>query len=276
MKVSEALLYCSNSLKAVSDSYRLESLLILSYVLNTTKENVYRIDQESLNETQIDLLNEIIKKRKQRYPLPYILKNREFMGLNFYIEEGVLIPRQETETLVEIALEKAKDNSIFLDIGSGSGVIAISLLHFKESISSVAVDILDKAIEITRINAIKHGVFNRLNIFKADFKELKFNDYFDFILSNPPYVKTENLKNLPYEPLIALDGGEDGFKFYPKLIEKSYEMLKKDGFVIFEIDPEILDAVLKEMAKFFTDIEVFKDLGGFERFVFGVKDEGRF
>lgn len=271
MKVSEALLYCSNSLKAVSDSYRLESLLILSYVLNTTKENVYRIEQESLNETQIDLLNEIIKKRKQRYPLPYILKNREFMGLNFYIEEGVLIPRQETETLVEIALEKAKDNSIFLDIGSGSGVIAISLLHFKKSISAVAVDVLDKAIEITRINAVKHGVFNRLNIFKADFKELKFNDYFDFILSNPPYVKTENLKNLPYEPRIALDGGEDGFKFYPKLIEKSYEMLKKGGFVIFEIDPEILDAVLKEMAKFFTDIEVFKDLGGFERFVFGSK-----
>lgn len=276
MKVSEALLYCSNSLKAVSDSYALESLLIMSYVLNTSKEDVYRKEEEVLDKTQISFLSEIIQKRKQRYPLPYILKNREFMGLNFYIDEGVLIPRQETETLVEIALEQAKDNSVFLDIGSGSGVIAISILYFKESISSVAVDVLDKAIEITRINAIKHGVINRLNIFKADFKELKFNDHFDFILSNPPYVKTGNLKNLPYEPHIALDGGEDGFKFYPKLIEKSYAMLKKGGFVIFEIDPEILDAVLKEMEKFFTNIEVFKDLGGFERFVFGVKYEGRF
>ncbi len=271
MKVKEALLYCSNEIRDISQSHTLESLLIMSYILNTSKENVYRKEEDVLGESQISFLNEIIKKRKQRYPLPYILKNREFMGLNFYIEEGVLIPRQETETLVEIALEKAKDNSIFLDIGSGSGVIAISLLYFKESLSAVAIDVLDKAIEITKINAIKHGVINRLNILKADFNELNFRDYFDFILSNPPYVKTENLKNLPYEPHVALDGGEDGFKLYPKLIEKSYLMLKKGGFVIFEIDPEILDAALKEMTKFFTGVEVFKDLGGFERFVFGVK-----
>jgi len=119
------------------------------------------------------------------------------MGLEFFIDEGVLIPRQETEELVEIALKDCNDKENFLDIGSGSGVICVSLLYYNTLLHGVALDISRKACEITKINAEKFGVSNRLEIIQEDFNLFETEKKFDFIVSNPPYVRTEFLKTFP-------------------------------------------------------------------------------
>jgi len=271
MTVKEAFQYTKEKLKSVTSEYKLESLLLLSYILEVEKEKIYLRENDLIDEEKEKKLKLIIEKRKIGYPLAYILKSKEFMGLNFFIDEGVLIPRQETETLVETALKKAKKDSYFLDIGCGSGVIAISLLYYEKSFKGKAIDISNKAIEVTTFNAQKFGVLDRLNIQKINFKDLEDFESFEFVVSNPPYVKKENLKNLPFEPREALDGGDSGFEIYPDLIKKSFSLLKNGGFVLFEIDPEIKDLVYTEMKKYFKNIEIIKDLANLDRFVYGGK-----
>ena len=271
MTVKDALSEAANELKSVTESYYLEALLLLSFTLNIEKEKVYLKERLELSDTQTQSFIETLNKRLNGYPLPYILKKREFMGLEFFIDEGVLIPRQETEELVETALKECKDKKNFLDIGSGSGVICVSLLYYNTDLRGVALDISYNACEITKINAEKFGVSNRLEIIHKDFNLFTTEKKFDFIVSNPPYVKTEFLKNLPYEPTEALDGGELGFAFYPSLIKKSFDLLNLNGFALFEIDPPISMQVKTEMEKYFSKVSILKDLAKNDRFILGVK-----
>ena len=271
MTIKDALNKAVSVLKDVTESYYLESLLLVSYILNIKKEEVYLKENSELSYQQTQHFLKALEKRSNGYPLPYILKKREFMGLEFFIDEGVLIPRQETEELVEITLKDCNDKENFLDIGSGSGVICVSLLCYNTLLRGVALDISRKACEITKINAEKFGVSNRLEIIHEDFNLFETEKKFDFIVSNPPYVRTEFLKNLPYEPIEALDGGDSGFSFYPSLIRKSFDLLNKNGFVLFEIDPPISMQVKKEMGKYFNKVSILKDLAKNERFILGVK-----
>lgn len=269
MTVKEAFLESIRALKGISDEYYLESLILLSYILNTSKEKVYLKESESLNESQIELFKTSLEKLKNKYPLPYLIKRKEFMGLDFYVDEGVLIPRPETETLVELAIEYGCKMENFLDIGCGSGVIVLSILYYCKSLKGHAIDISSDAIKITKLNAGRLKVSDRLELTLGDFRDFNLDIKFDFIVSNPPYVRKSNLKNLFYEPLIALDGGDDGFEIYPDLIKKSVRLLKNDGFVIFEIDPSIRDKVIIEMRKYFKKVTIIKDLAQFDRFVIG-------
>lgn len=271
MTVKDSFIQSIRTLKEVSDEYYLQSLMLLSHVLGVEKEKVYLKENEILSDYQISLINEYLGKIRKGYPLPYILKHKEFMSLDFYIEEGVLIPRPETETLAELAIKKGCNKKSFLDIGCGSGVIAISILYYCKNLKGHAIDISNKAISVTKENAIRHKVSDRLKIELADFRIFETDEKFDFIVSNPPYVRSENLKNLPYEPVEALDGGIDGFKLYPDLIKKSFELLSESGFVIFEIDSSIAKMVLTEMKKYFKKVSIVKDLAGFERFAYGEK-----
>lgn len=269
MKVKEVLLKIRKDLKNITEENYLESLLIIAYVLNVDKEKVYLLENEELEEKKYTEIINITTKRLTGYPLPYIFKRREFMALDFYIDEGVLIPRQETETLVEYALKFGCGKKRFLDIGCGSGVISVSLLYYCKNLTGLAIDISSKAIEITNINAQKFGVSDRLDVLQIDFMDLDERQKFDFVVSNPPYVKRERLKNLPYEPIEALDGGDLGFDFYPKLFKKSSAVLSKENsFVLFEIDPSIKELVEEEAKKYFDEFTLFKDLFGKERFLF--------
>lgn len=271
MTVREALLKSINTLKDSDEEYHLKSLLLLSYILGIEKEQVFLRENEVLNDRQVLFFEESLKKLEKKYPLPYITEHKEFMNLDFYIEEGVLVPRQETETLVEIAIKKGCGKNYFLDIGCGSGVIVVSILYYCKNLKAKAIDISEKALKVTGINAKKFDVETRITLQLIDYKNLDLEENFDFIVSNPPYVRKSYLKNLPYEPKEALDGGDDGFKHYPSLIEKSISLLKTEGFVLYEIDTFIADKVFGLMSKYFKNVEIIKDLAGNERFVYGEK-----
>ncbi|BAL80984.1 peptide chain release factor N(5)-glutamine methyltransferase [Caldisericum exile] len=269
MTVKEAFLESIRSLREVSEEYYLETLVLLSYILKIEKEKVYLKENEVLSDHQIKLFKSSLEKLRNKYPLAYLTRHKEFMGLDFYIDEGVLIPRPETETLAELAIKYGCKKQRFLDIGCGSGVIVLSILHYCKEITGNAIDISENAIRITKLNAERLNLLERLELALTDFRNYNPGYKFDFIVSNPPYVRSIDVRNLPFEPEIALDGGVDGFEIYPALIKKAFELLKDDGFVIFEIDPSIQDKVKKEMKKYFRKVDIIKDLAQLDRFAFG-------
>ena len=271
MTIKEALYKSKELLKEVSSENYIESLLLMSHLLKVDLKSIFLMEEEDLDRERESLFFDYVRRRMRGYPIPYITKRKSFMSLEFAIDEGVFIPRPETETLVEIAVAQACGKKLFLDVGCGSGVISISLLYYCKELCGVAVDVSEKAIEITRINAKKFGVEDRLTLYNLDFMDLQKESSFDFIISNPPYVASYRLKNLLYEPPVALDGGPDGFRIYPSLIEKSFEMLKTGGFILLEIDPPIANKVEKELKKYFKDVKILKDLSCLERYAYGRK-----
>jgi len=211
------------------------------------------------------------KKVAEGEPLEYVTKRREFMGLSFHIETGVFIPRHETEELVEYAMDMINEEEIFLDIGTGSGVIAISLSYYR-GVRGYAVDISHKSIEVAKKNAEEHGVLERITFIEADvfsipwvFKEV------DFIVANPPYIPRSFLKKLPRdvqrEPTEALNGGEDGLDFYRKLFADSLDFIRGKK-VLLEFAPyertSLEQLLVSRGVRWYRFI---RDLAGVERFV---------
>lgn len=185
------------------------------------------------------------ERRLKREPLQYIIGEWEFFGLRMFCGEGCLIPRPETELLAEIAIKTLPRNGKFLDLCTGSGCISVAVLNNRPDVTAVAVDISDKALEYAKKNAEYHNISKqRLKIVKADIYDYTPNSFFDFIASNPPYIKSEDICNLQpevqYEPKIALDGGHDGLEFY-KLIAKFYakKYLNKGGCCAVEVGYDI-------------------------------------
>ena len=232
------------------ESSRLDSELLLSKILKKKREEILiNLDQE-IGEQHLLEYNELIKRRSQNEPIAYILKEKEFWSKFFFVSSDTLIPRPETELMVEKLVEIFKEKKIsILDMGTGSGCILISLLSELKNSKGVGIDISKKAVKIAKKNAKSHGVLNRIKFLNKSL-ESEFNQKFDLIVSNPPYIKSNQIKNLKddikrYEPRIALDGGNDGLDLIKKVIYKTEYILKVKGMLALEIGNEQFKKVSK-------------------------------
>ena len=235
------------------------------------------LDKE-LSEDQEKYFLEMMKDRLNQRPIAYILGNREFMGLDFFVKEGVLIPRPDTETLVEeiINICNNKTGLNILDIGTGSGAITVSLAKYLDKSHIVSVDISDIALEIASKNAVSNKVDERIDFIKSDvFSNVSRENKFDIIVSNPPYIKKSDIDGLDrqvkdFEPYNALEGGEDGLDFYRKITRESREFLNENGILAYEVGHDQASDVSKIMQQNgFKGIYTKSDLQGFERVVIG-------
>lgn len=222
-----------------------------------------------------ETVREYAKKRCNREPLYYILGECEFMGLEFLVNKNVLLPRQDTEVLVEKVLEN-KNGMNVLDICTGSGCIALSLAHYNKKAYVLGLDISKDALKVANSNKEKLGLSQRVRFDIMDIMSKTPEGLYDVIVSNPPYIKKEVIKTLDpevreYEPLIALDGGEDGLCFYRRIVEISPKLLRDGGMLYFEIGYDQAQEVKDIMDEYFEDITVVKDLSGQDRVCFGKK-----
>ncbi len=253
----------------------LEARILMSFIAKISKEDIiFKATQINLSQDQKEKYFDLINKRIKKIPLTHLTNNREFFGNNFYVDENVLDPRPDSETMVEMIIKKYQNPSFLnlCEIGCGSGCLIISLLkHFKDW-RGTAVDISKKALEIAQKNAQNNEVFARIEFLESNlFKDFKNNQIFDIIISNPPYIPTADIENLQdevrlYEPRIALDGGLDGLDFYRNIANQSRKFLKNNGNIFLEIGynqhQEIVDIFEKFNFKF---IDSAKDLSGIIR-----------
>ena len=222
-------------------SYMIDSELILSSVSGKLRENFLVNLDFKLNPTQIKMFNNLINRRALgKEPVAYLLNKKEFWSIKLNVDKDVLIPRPETEILVERLVKYYKNKQPYiLDIGTGSGCIIISLLQELKKSKGIAIDISKKALNIAKKNSKNNNTFNRIKFVNSSI--CQFNNFkFDLIVSNPPYIARHQLKNLSediknFEPKIALDGGNDGLDVIRKVIYKSRKILKINGMLALEI-----------------------------------------
>lgn len=261
---------------------RLESILVLSQLLNVDKSYIYVHGDKKIEESVRLKFIEIMEKRAKGNPLQYLLNEEEFMGLNFYVEKGVLIPRSDTEILVEFIISYINKNQSInvLDIGVGSGAISLSIAEYCPDTRVYGIDIENIPIKVAELNKkklnIKNAYFYKGDLFGA-LEENKIEEKFHIIVSNPPYIRTGDIEGLQievknHEPLTALDGGEDGLEFYRRISEEALNYLLPEGMLIYEIGfdqgNQVIDILNKEG---FKDISVLKDYQGHDRVVYGFK-----
>ncbi len=261
------------------ESYMLDSQIILAFLLNKNRIYLHINKFDEVSEEIEKKFNELIELRSTGYPVKYITKSCEFMGMTFHIEEGVLIPRNDTEILVEVVINKIKKENLknICDVCSGSGVIGISLMKEIKDLNVQMFDMSDRALEVSRKNAKKLNVIDNALIVKSNLLNYALENgvKYDLIVSNPPYIKSKEIQNLmkdvkDFEPVSALDGGEDGLCFYRKITKESISCLNENGFLCYEIGyDERFDVIniLKENG--FKDIECYKDLSNYDRVVLG-------
>ncbi len=220
-------------------SARLDAELLLGHVLGKARLELYVHFQDAVPTDKLAAYRELIKRRAQRIPLAYLTHEREFMGLPFYVDTHVLIPRPETETLVEILESRQQGDAHILEIGTGCGAIAVSLAK-RKGWSVVATDISSEALEVARRNAESHKVADRIHFLQGDlFAPIEQTAQYDWVVSNPPYIPTDVLPTLEpelsHEPSIALDGGPDGLDMTRLMIAGAPAHLKPGGWLILEI-----------------------------------------
>ncbi len=250
----------------------LDARLLLEFVCGTDRNTLLVHGERPVAEEEQRRYEEYIGKRESRIPLQYITGEQEFMGLPFMVNENVLIPRQDTETLTEEALRNLHDRMSVLDMCTGSGCILLSLLNYTNDCVGVGVDISEKALAVAEENNRrlgKNAVFLQSNLFE------NVEGKFDVIVSNPPYIPSEVIPTLmeevkTYEPMSALDGKEDGLYFYREIVKKAGEHLNRGGRLLFEIGCEQAEDVSKLLVDAgYKDVQVIKDLAGLDRVVAG-------
>lgn len=265
------------------DEAALDARLLLEYICHTDRnELIIHADRErSSMEEQFYKI--VIEKRASHMPLQYITGEQEFMGLSFQVNAHVLIPRQDTEILVEEAMRYLGDGMRILDMCTGSGCILLSLLKYSNECEGVGIDISSDALRVAQENAqrlqldatfLEGDLFLPLKNFKSD----KTSDtLFDIIVSNPPYIETKVIDTLMpevrlYEPVSALDGGEDGLCFYRRIAAEAPRFMRKGAYLFFEIgcaQAQKVKMLMQEAG--FVKVEVLKDYAGLDRVVFGMK-----
>ncbi len=276
MEIKKAIIEAVRMLNEnhIEDSVNIARIL-MAYTLDKPKEYIIINDKQILKDEVLKKYNFNINRVKEGYPLQYITKNQEFMKLNFYVDDNVLIPQPDTEILVENVIKicntEFKGQAIkILDLCTGSGAIAISLKKYLDNIEVIATDISTYALGVACKNAKANNV--EIKFIESDmFKNI--NDKYDIIVSNPPYIERQVLKSLPkdvqHEPIIALDGGEDGLDFYREISDNAYKYLNKDGYLILEIGYNQKNSVielLKNREKY-KDIKCIKDLSENDRVI---------
>lgn len=274
MTLKEAYDFGQEQLKKVQiEEASLDAWYLLEYVTGIDRSEYFLCMTEELSTEQEEKYRMVLAERTKHIPLQHITGVQEFMGLEFGVNEHVLVPRQDTEVLVESVLDVLRPGMEVLDMCTGSGCILISLLKLSKEIKGMGVDVSAEALAMAKKNAEKLDV-------EADFTQ---SDLFasvvgsyDVIVSNPPYIPTEVIDKLQeevkfHDPLLALDGKEDGLYFYRRIIKESPDYLKENGKLYFEIGHDQGEAVkgLIEAAGF-TQVTVKKDLAGLDRVVFGV------
>lgn len=280
MKIRELLAKGSEKLKAWGiEYYKEDAMVLLKEVLAC--DNLYIIinGEENVKEEKENLFLSYIEKRSLSYPIKYILESAEFMGIDFYVKDGVLIPRADTETLVEevINIIKKFNYKTVCDVCSGSGAIGLSIAYHCDDVKVDLCDISEYAKEVTSFNINKLNLQEKSTFYSSDLLEfaLKSNKKYDIIVSNPPYIRSEEINNLmkdvkEYEPHLALDGKEDGLYFYRKITNEAINLLNDGGTLAYEIgfDQKIeVEEIMKDQG--FKDVYSLKDLGGNDRVVIG-------
>ena len=261
----------SKSLKLLNfRSPYLDTELLLSKAMSISREELLiNLDKKLTDKKQINEFNKLFKKRKKRMPIAYILGQKEFWKYRFYVNNSVLVPRPETETIVDNALKLIEPNQSkrILDIGTGSGCIIISIIKERPKCNGTAIDISSEALKVASTNAKIHHLSNKIKFININVDKFNSNKY-DLIVSNPPYIKKLDLFRLEddvrlYEPKMALDGGFDGFAEINKVIMSSSMLLKPNGSLIIEIDERQKKYVTKNLIKngFFI-YKICDDLSG--------------
>lgn len=273
----------------------LDARFLLEYVCDTNRNDLLVHGERPVTEEQQGKYRELIERRGKRIPLQHLTGVQDFMGLQFQVNEHVLIPRQDTEILVEEVLKELHDGMRVLDMCTGSGCILLSLLHYSNGCEGVGVDVSEEALAVARVNAkqilgetVTISSQNEETADNADVQDsmkqvhlLQSNLFenvtgqFDFIVSNPPYIQSAVIETLmpevkDHEPRLALDGTEDGLFFYRKIVEDSRAHLVSGGMLYFEIgynQAESVSALMREAG--FAEINVVKDYAGLDRVVYG-------
>lgn len=261
------------------DTARLDAELLLGSIIEKNRVYLITHKEESVSKENVIKYFDLINKRKNKMPVKYILRQCEFMGIDFYIEEGVLIPRGDTEILVEEVLKHIKEDEEkeVCDLCCGSGAIGISLATLRQNIKVDLIDYYPIPEKVTLLNIKKNTLENRASFIKSDLLEkvIKENKKYDILVSNPPYIEEEEIENLmddvkKYEPHIALDGGKDGLDFYRKIVDQSQMVLRKDGILAFEIGYNQGEAVKSLMEEHnFKNVKIVKDFASLDRVVIG-------
>ena len=258
MLVNEAIAFAEQELKRSNNlNSRLDSEILVSHLINIPRESIYSKLKENLPSNKTEELQNLVSRRVKKEPIAYILNNKEFWSTNFYVDRSVLIPRPETEVLIDLILSQINNkNNYFniLDIGTGSGCILVSLLKELTKAKGIGVDKSSKAIAIAKKNSTSQHVDSRSSFKNINLENIKFDKKFDLIVSNPPYLPDVSLKNLNldiklYEPKIALQGGVQGVDFLYKIIVLASKILKINGLLALEIGDNqfhILAKYLKE------------------------------
>ena len=238
---------------------KMKARLLMQYVLKKPRQYLIVYDNKIITKEQKEKYFKYVEKIKKGIPLQHITHSQEFMKMNFFVNKDVLIPRADTECLVEEVIDIAKRINArnILDLCTGSGIIAVSLAKYIEGSKITAVDISPKAIEIAKRNAKENNVQDQIIFIKSNLYQELSDKKYDIIVSNPPYIKREVIKTLDkqvqQEPKIALDGGYDGLDFYRKIIPEAYKYLKINGYICLEIGydqkEEVLD-IIKSDKKF--------------------------
>lgn len=270
MELKEAFHLC---LESFGKSEEIKTYDLLEELLKVTRKDFILHPDRKLNPKETASLISVLEDVKKGMPLPYILHKAYFMGESFYVDERVLIPRYDTEHSIEIIRSLNLEAPNILEIGTGSGCVAITLAKLFPEGNIVSVDISKDALDVASINAKNHDV-NNLQLVHSDLFD-KIEDTFDVIYSNPPYISEKEMAALDksvfdFEPHLALYGGEEGLDFYEAITKEARHYLNPNGYLVFEIGAYQGDAVKKLLEDHhFKDIQIRRDFSGFDRVLYG-------
>lgn len=273
MKIKEILEYGKNNLIEKAEPLRLSKIL-LKHLLNVNDSYLLINYDEEISLSVEEKFKEGINLLRSGMPLQYITNIQEFMKLDFYVDSNVLIPQPDTEILVEEVLDILNKNSekkSILDLCTGSGAIGISIAKYTKCFVTMS-DISENALEVAKKNAINNGFFDKCEFILSNMFE-DINGKFDIIVSNPPYIKTKVIssldKEVQNEPVLALDGGEDGLQFYKIIAQNAYKYLNKDGVLALEIGYDQKEEIIKllQETEKYTEIYSKKDFGNNDRII---------
>ena len=272
LKKGQSILIDNNIISA-----KLDSEILMSQAIRKNKEFIILNLHKEIKKKDLDYFDNLIQERAKSKPIAQIIKKKEFWKYEFIVNNNVLIPRPDTEILIEQALKlvENKDRLQILDIGIGSGCILMSILKEKKNFIGTGIDISNKSLQISKVNGQKLRINNRLRLFKSNIDNFNTGKY-DLIVSNPPYIKKSNLKclekDIGFEPKQALDGGLDGLSEIRKVINKSSELIKRSGHFIIEIGFDQKNKVKKILRdKGFYIKKSVKDLSNHDRCIVSIK-----
>lgn len=267
----------SELLNRGNDVSRSEISSILAHILKKDLSYIYVNKEKQLVKSELDQFLAAVKKRAGGMPLQYILGSTEFMSLEFLVDNNVLIPRHETEIIVETVIDYVKDKGIrkprILDIGTGSGCIGISIARYIEDAVVTASDVSDAALATARANAQRLNVNDRIDFLRGSLFKPAAGMFFDVIVSNPPYIPSDDISNLvtevkDYEPSLALDGGNDGLTLLKQIISKCPDYFDKQGLLLLECGIGQAVELVQYASQNFSYVDTILDIQGIERIIF--------